>query len=100
MKSVKYLGLVLTLIGLALPRAAAAQGKTFKGENFEITFQTAGWDTIKNANILAKLGGLYGMATLGVTPSATLPNLDSLTAAYADTLGGKITKDSSGKMNL
>ncbi|MDB5049826.1 MAG: hypothetical protein JWO30_2897 [Fibrobacteres bacterium] len=96
----KYFGLAFAILALCIPHRAAAQGKTFSGDNFAITFKAAGWDTATSSYIISKYGGLYGMATMGATASTTLPDLDSLTAAFADTLGGKITKDSAGVKTL
>lgn len=96
----QYFGLVSLSLALFLPRHAAAQNKTFKGDNFAITFATPGWDTASSTYIITKYKGLYGVATMGAVPGATLPDLDSLTASYSDSLGGKITKDSSGVKTL
>ena len=100
MKMRKYIGSALMILGLAAMQGAAAEGKTFLGANYAITFQATGWDTVKSGNIIAKLGGLYGMATMGATPGSNLPNLDSLTTAFSDSLGGEIKKDSSGLITL
>jgi hypothetical protein len=81
------------------PRTAAAQ-KTFKGENWAITFASSNWDTLNSANILGKFKGLYGMATLDAHPGTSVPNLDSMAKSYSDSLGGHITKDSSGSKTL
>lgn len=87
--------LALMALGL-LPRHVSAQAtRTFKGEFHSINFATS-WDTVKTNAIIAKYLGLGGMATMGSTPGTKLPNLDSLTDAFADTLGGTIKKDSSG----
>jgi hypothetical protein len=93
-----------TIAALALmafawaPREAAAQ-KVFKGDYYNITF-SAGWDTVGNSAILRKNLGFSGMATLGATPGSGLPNVDSLSNDYSESLGGKITKDSSGVKTL
>lgn len=89
----------LAFCSAVLPHTASAQGKTFTGDHYSITFGSA-WDTIQTHSILGKSGGLNGMATLGASLGSSLPNLDSLTAAYSDSLGGKITKDSSGRMTI
>ncbi|MBW8887306.1 MAG: hypothetical protein JF616_06040 [Fibrobacteres bacterium] len=80
-----------------LPRTA--QAKTFSGDHYSIGFGTA-WDTVQTHSILGKYLGLQGMATMTADLGTSLPNLDSLTAAYSDSLGGKITKDSSGRMTI
>jgi hypothetical protein len=81
------------------PRIASAQGKTFSGDHYSISF-AAGWDTIQTQAVLGKYGGLNGLATMGSTLGNSLPDIDSLTAAYADTLGGDIRKDSSGSLTI
>lgn len=82
-------------IGL-MPRLASAQtSKTFAGEFHSIQFGIA-WDTVRSSAILAKHGGLSGMATMGATPGTKLPNVDSLTQAFSDTLGGELKKGASG----
>jgi hypothetical protein len=88
---------VLGLIALGFaPRQASAQSlRTFHGENYAISFTTA-WDTVKNNAVIAKYLGLGGMATMTASAGSSLPNLDSLTKTYADTLGGAIKKDSAG----
>ncbi|MDQ3000869.1 MAG: hypothetical protein M3Y08_06370 [Fibrobacterota bacterium] len=86
--------LALVSIGFAFPGTASAQ-KTFKGDDYAITF-SAGWDTVSTSFILRKHLGLSGIATLGAEPGSTLPNIDSISTAMSDTLGGTITKDSSG----
>ncbi len=89
---------------LLLPCVAKAQGRTFHGANYDITFQptakTSAWDTVKTGNIIAKLGGLYGMATMGAAAGTSLPNLDSLTASFSDSLGGTLKKDSTKTIML
>jgi hypothetical protein len=80
-----------------LPRTA--HGKTFTGDHYAISFGSA-WDTVQTHSILGKYMGLQGMATMGADLGASLPNLDSLTAAYADSLGGEIKKDSSGRLAI
>lgn len=86
--------LVVT-IGLVFSKATSAQEKTFKGNNYIITFEK-GWDTLGNASVLRKNGGFSGLATLGATPGLNFPNIDSLAVSFSDSLGGKISKDSSG----
>jgi hypothetical protein len=92
------IAILVAALEIVFPNSASAQ-KTFKGENFAITF-TTGWDTIQSANVIGKYQGLYGMATQGATEGTTLPNLDSMAAFFSDSLGGKITKDSSGTKTL
>lgn len=88
-------GLALLAAGL-LPGASQAQTRTFTGDHYSISFTTS-WDTVQSKAILGKDGGLSGMATLGATMGSSLPNIDSLSAAYSDSLGGDIKKDSSGR---
>lgn len=91
--------LMVAALGIVFPKTAQAD-KTFKGESYTINFSAA-WDTIpKTPNVIGKYKGVYGIATLGATESETLPNLDSLAAFYSDSLGGHITKDSSGIKTL
>jgi hypothetical protein len=90
--------LMVAALGIVFPKTAQAD-KTFKGENFAITF-TTGWDTIQSASVIGKYQGLAGMVTQGATEGTALPNLDSLAAFYSDSLGGHITKDSSGTKTL
>lgn len=83
-----------------LPRAATAQAtKTFSGEHYSIALASA-WDTVQTHLVLGKSLGLQGMAALGVSLGSSLPDIDSLSAAYAETLGGNIKKDSSGQKAL
>jgi hypothetical protein len=91
----------LSFCALALlPRAASSQTlKTFSGDHYSIGLASS-WDTVQTHLVLGKSLGSQGMAALGVSLGSTLPNLDSLTAAYAVTLGGDIKKDSSGRMTL
>jgi hypothetical protein len=99
MKRRNYFGLVLLAFGLMMAGRASAQGKMFWGDGYSITFSSTSWDTVKSRNIIAS--PIYmAMATMAASPASGLPNLDSLTNAYADTLGGKITKDSSGIKTL
>jgi hypothetical protein len=90
--------MAIAALSLVFPQSARAQ-KLIKGENFSLSFQT-GWDTIKTANIVGKYGGISGMATLGAAAGTAQPNMDSLAAFYSDSLGGHITKDSSGTKTL
>ncbi|MEO7779031.1 MAG: hypothetical protein ABIY63_15975 [Fibrobacteria bacterium] len=101
----KFIGLALVSLAVLAPRAASAQGATFKGDNFAITFQptaaTSSWKMVDGStNIITKTGGLNGMATMGATVGSTLPNLDSLTLVFADSLGGELKKDSSKTLTL
>jgi hypothetical protein len=82
-----------------LPRAAHAQGKTFSGDHYSIVFATT-WDTLQSHSVLGKNLGLSGLATLGAELGNSLPNVDSLTKAYSDSLGGDIKKDSSGQKTI
>lgn len=91
-------GIALAVIALAFPRAVRAD-KTFTGEGYAITFVT-GWDTLMNAGVFGKTQGFEGLATLAVAEGAVLPEADSLAEAYADSLGGALTKDSSGILTL
>lgn len=84
--------------GFLFPNQAHAD-ILIKGEGFSLTFP-ANWDSIETANVMGKFGGFSGMATLGATEGSAAPNLDSMAAFYADSLGGHITKDSSGTMTL
>lgn len=90
--------LALVSIGLAFPGSASAQ-KTFKGDDYAITFP-GGWDTVSTSFILRKHLGLGGMATLGSQAGSVLPNIDSITASLSDSLGGTLTKDSSGVKSI
>jgi hypothetical protein len=90
--------LAVATVGFISPNLAHAD-KLIKGEDFSLTFPT-GWDTVQSANVVGKYGGISGMATLGATEGTTLPNLDSMAASFADSLGGHITKDANGTMNL
>jgi hypothetical protein len=99
MKRRDYFGLVLLALGLMMTGRASAQGKMFWGDGYSITFQSTSWDTVKSRNIIASTS-FFAIATMGASPATGLPNLDSMTDAYADTLGGKITKDSSGVKTL
>jgi hypothetical protein len=82
-----------------LPQLASAQAKTFSGDHYTIGFASA-WDTVQTHSVLGKYSGLQGMATLGATLGTSLPNIDSLTNAYSDTLGGELKKDSAGRATL
>jgi hypothetical protein len=95
---IRAAALAAGILGMALPKSALAD-KLIKGENFSITFAT-GWDTIMTSNVVGKYAGLNGMATLGAAEGTALPNLDSMAEFYADSLGGHITKDSSGIKTL
>jgi hypothetical protein len=94
-----YFGLVLLAFGLMAAGRASAQGKTFAGEGYSITFSSTSWDTVKSRNIIASTS-FFAIASMGASPATGLPDLDSMTNAYADTLGGKIAKDSSGEKAL
>jgi hypothetical protein len=91
--------LVRLSLALLLPIAVSAQGRTFHGSQYAITFQpkssNPSWDTIQSPSIIGKTGGLFGMATMGAAPGNALPNLDSLTTVFSDSLGGELKKDSS-----
>jgi hypothetical protein len=89
----------LAACAFLLPQAARAQSKTFVGDHYAITFGT-GWDSVKTHSVLGKYGGLQGMATMGATLGSGLPDIDSMATSYADSLGGTIKKDSSGRMTL
>jgi hypothetical protein len=93
--------MALVTIGFALPESASAQSttRTFKGDEYAITFSSA-WDTVMNNSILGKYLGAGGMATLGAEKSAALPNIDSISAALTDSMGGEVKKDSSGKKTI
>lgn len=82
-----------------LPQGISAQTKTFSGDHYSIGFSSS-WDTVQTHMILGKSLGLQGMAALGVSLGTSLPDIDSLTAAYAESLGGTIKKDSAGKVTL
>jgi hypothetical protein len=90
--------LSLCVLGF-LPQAASAQTKTFTGDHYSIGFAST-WDTVQTHSVLGKYSGLQGMVTLGASLGSSLPDIDSMTAAYADTLGGAIKKDSSGRAPL
>jgi len=90
--------IAVTTLSLVFPKSAEAQ-KLFKGDNFTITFQSA-WDTLGSPGIIAKHIGLEGVATVNAAPGTTLPDIDSLLAFYSDSLGGHITKDSSGTKTI
>ncbi|HKP97000.1 MAG TPA: hypothetical protein VJ385_14715 [Fibrobacteria bacterium] len=91
-------GLALASLAWLIPGGAAAQGKTFTGENYGITFP-AGWDIIRAPNVIAKISA-FAMGIMGASAGTTLPDVDSLTAAFSDSLGGPIRKDSSGVKTL
>jgi hypothetical protein len=91
--------LSLCVLGF-LPGAASAQAtRTFSGDHYSIALASS-WDTVQTHLVLGKSLGLQGMAALGVSLGSSLPNIDSLSAAYAETLGGDIKKDSSGHKPL
>jgi len=90
--------LLVAALGIVFPQSASAQ-KTFKGEDWAITFRS-GWDTVSGQNLIGFHGGLDGLVTLDATAGSALPNLDSMAAFYSDSLGGHITKDSSGTKTL
>lgn len=96
---IKSIVAALAACAFLLPQAARAQAKTFVGDHYAITFGSA-WDSIKTHSVLGKNSGLQGMATMGATLGSGLPNVDSLAATYADSLGGTLKKDSSGRMTL
>ena len=99
MQAVKWAAAIaVATVGFLFPDQARAD-KLITGEDFSLTFPT-GWDSIQGPNVVGKFGGFSGMATLGATEGSAAPNLDSMAAFYADSLGGKITKDSSGTMTL
>lgn len=92
--------IALVAISFAFPDSGSAQStRVFKGDDYAITF-SSNWDTVMNNAVLGKLGGLGGLATLGAEKSATLPNIDSISAALTDSLGGEVKKDSSGKKTI
>jgi hypothetical protein len=99
MQAIKWAAaLALAVVGILSPNQARAD-KLITGEDYSLTFPT-GWDSIQSANVVGKYGGFSGMATLGATEGTALPNLDSMAAFFADSLGGNITKDSSGTKML
>lgn len=95
LKSILPAALAVCLACLPEPVSA----KTFTGDHYAITFGSA-WDTVGSDGILGKNLGLSGLATLGADPGSSLPDVDSLTAAYSESLSADIKKDSSGRKNL
>lgn len=89
----------LALALVWLPQSAKAQ-RVFTGDHYSITFASSSWDTAGSHAVLAKNLGTAGLATLGANPGSTLPDIDSLTRAYSDSLGGDIKKDSSGQKTI
>lgn len=99
MQALKWVAaLAVAAVGFLSPARAHAD-KLITGKDYSLTFPT-GWDTVRSANVVGKYGGISGLATLGATEGAALPNLDSMAAVYSDSLGGHITKDSSGTKQL
>jgi len=88
----------LTLYGLGwLPLGSEAQAKTFSGDHYSLSFASSSWDTVQTHDVLGKNLGTAGLATLGASLGSKLPDIDSLSAAYSESLGGDIKKDSSGQ---
>jgi len=90
---------VLALVLVWLPHSAQAQ-RVFTGDHYSLTFASSSWDTVSSHAVIAKTSGLEGLGTLGANPGSALPNIDSLTSAYSDSLGGQIKKDSSGQKTI
>ena len=95
----KYCLAILAAALAWLPQSAQAQ-RLFSGDHYSLTFASSSWDTVGSHAVLGKNLGLSGLATLGANPGSTLPDIDSLTRAYSDSLGGDIKKDSSGQKTI
>ncbi len=78
---------------------AKVDAKVFTGDNFKITYPPL-WDTLLNKNIIAKNSGLSGISILTNVPGSRSPNLDSITLALGDSLGGHFTKAKNGVLTL
>lgn len=102
---------MLAAFGLmAGPQSLQAQEYVHDRSRYTLTM-ASGWDSVAvpaeqgagggaDLSILAKVGGLNGLAYVSCEPGNSPPNVDSLAANYGNVLGGEITKDSSGTMTL
>ena len=75
MQGMKWVAaLAMAVVGILSPNRAHAD-KLITGTAYSLTFP-ASWDTIQGPNVVGKLGGFSGIATLGATAGTTVRGED------------------------